>query len=405
MSAVATYANGLLFTISAIYYVNRIGLDPLQLVLVGTVLETTYLIFQLPTGVLADHFSRRLSVILGLTLTGLGFGLQGLAPDFGLLLFCQVLWGVGASFVEGANDAWLADEVGAERVGPIFLLNTQWCQIAGILGLLSSVALALIDLTLPIVLSGVIYLALSLFLVFAMPERGFKPVSIGNRPDLGSLSRTLITGLKVVWSRPVLLILLAVEFFVGAASEGFDRLWGAHLLTSVGLPVFGHWEAVIWFGIIGVGGDIISLVGLQFCRGWLNRLERSNIARLFVISQAVIIVGRFIFSLSGSFELAVGVLWISGALQALVRPLFNAWLTEVIPSNVRATVLSMHGQSNAVGQIVGGPGVGLLGRAFSTRVALLATGLMLVPNLWLYSKLGGQTRSQPVEDGPVTVEV
>ncbi|HEX2621018.1 MAG TPA: hypothetical protein VHL11_12745, partial [Phototrophicaceae bacterium] len=60
----------LTLTIYVVYYSTVVGLDPLQIVLVGTVFETTIFLFELPTGILADHYSRRLSIIIGVGLTG-----------------------------------------------------------------------------------------------------------------------------------------------------------------------------------------------------------------------------------------------------------------------------------------------------------------------------------------------
>ncbi|HEV8193805.1 MAG TPA: hypothetical protein VGP82_20320, partial [Ktedonobacterales bacterium] len=63
-------AGALYSTISAVYRVQAAGLNPLELVLVGTVLEAAYFLANLPTGVVADVYSRRLSVIIGLILYG-----------------------------------------------------------------------------------------------------------------------------------------------------------------------------------------------------------------------------------------------------------------------------------------------------------------------------------------------
>lgn len=67
----------LVFVISAVYFVQTIGLSPLQLVLVGTVMELTIFVFELPTGIVADLVSRRLSVLFGTAIMGLAFVLIG----------------------------------------------------------------------------------------------------------------------------------------------------------------------------------------------------------------------------------------------------------------------------------------------------------------------------------------
>lgn len=82
-------------TLQLVYQVKVVGLSPLQLVLVGTVLEATVLLFEVPTGVLADRYSRRLSIIVGAVLSGTGFLVQGLIPEFWAALACSLIWGIG----------------------------------------------------------------------------------------------------------------------------------------------------------------------------------------------------------------------------------------------------------------------------------------------------------------------
>src|SRR5207302_8329066 len=69
-------------TVNLVYQVEVAHLNPLQLVLVGTTLEIVAFLCQVPTGVLADLYSRRLSVILGVFVFGLGFILEGSFPRF-----------------------------------------------------------------------------------------------------------------------------------------------------------------------------------------------------------------------------------------------------------------------------------------------------------------------------------
>ncbi len=102
-------------SLSALYRIQVVGLDPLQLVLLGTALELAVFVFEIPTGIVADIYSRRLSVIIGMVLVGLGFLLEGLFPIFSIVFAAQVIWGIGATFESGAIDAWISDEVGEEK--------------------------------------------------------------------------------------------------------------------------------------------------------------------------------------------------------------------------------------------------------------------------------------------------
>ena len=71
----------------------------------------------MPTGLVADNYSRRLSIIIGFFLVGVGFVIEGLVPHFTVILLTQVIWGIGITFTSGATEAWIADEVGEASAG------------------------------------------------------------------------------------------------------------------------------------------------------------------------------------------------------------------------------------------------------------------------------------------------
>lgn len=96
--------------LSMVYHLEVVGLDPFQLVLVGTVLEASCFLFEVPTGVVADLYSRRRSVLIGIFLYGAGFLMEGSLPWFGTVLLAQVVWGCGDTFLTGALEAWIASE-------------------------------------------------------------------------------------------------------------------------------------------------------------------------------------------------------------------------------------------------------------------------------------------------------
>src|ERR1700694_2926825 len=79
--------------VNVVYQVEVAHLDPLDLLLVGSVLEVTCLLLQVPTGLLADTYSRKLAVVAGTVLIGAGVMVEGLLPNFWAILVAQVIWG------------------------------------------------------------------------------------------------------------------------------------------------------------------------------------------------------------------------------------------------------------------------------------------------------------------------
>jgi DHA3 family tetracycline resistance protein-like MFS transporter len=139
-SFVTSALYSLIFTVNLLYYILIAKLDPLQLVLVGTALEASVFLFEVPTGVLADSYSRRLSVIIGVFLIGVAFLINGIWPIFWVIVLAQVVWGLGHTFTSGAQQAWISDEIGEENSGSAFIQSARWDQWGGVTGIIICLA-------------------------------------------------------------------------------------------------------------------------------------------------------------------------------------------------------------------------------------------------------------------------
>jgi MFS transporter, DHA3 family, tetracycline resistance protein len=374
----------LISTVNLVYQVEVARLNPLQLVLVGTVLEFVAFVCQVPTGVLADIYSRRLAVILGVLLFGMAFVLEGSFPRFDVILVSQVLFGIGATLSDGAEQAWITDEVGEARVGQVFLRSTQVGLLAGLLGAIMSVGFASIRINLPIVIGGALSIGVAGFLLFFMPENNFHPVSQTERRTWRDMGNTFRSGLHVVRGRPILITILLIALFYGLYSEGFDRLWTAHFLMNFTFPPLGQLKPVVWFGIISVVGTLLTLGATEIVRQWVNIAQQRILIRALFVMNCLGIVSILVFALARNFFLAVAAVLLFKVFRTANEPIYTTWLTQNIDAKVRATVISMRGQVDAFGQIVGGPPVGYIGVTFSIQAALLTSSALLSPVLFLY---------------------
>jgi MFS transporter, DHA3 family, tetracycline resistance protein len=407
MCGAKAFAGALVLTILAIYYVTAVGMNPFQLVLAGTVFELAILLCEVPTGVLADTFSRRLSVIVGTLIIGVSLTLEGLVPLVAAVLIAEVIGGVGETFLSGATEAWLADEVGEEQVGPVYLRGAQVGRVAGLVGIPASVGLASLQLNLPIVVGGALYLALGLFLILAMPERGFRPAPPEQRASWGAALGTLRAGVRVVRGSSLLLALLAVNLVAGAAGEGFDKLWEAHLLLDYTFPSLGALQPVVWFGIINAATAIAGLLVVALFQRRLEAISRRSAAtaRALLALNALLVVSVIMFGLAGSFVLALTALLLKAVLSALSGPLHQTWLIQQTSPQVRATVLSISSQANSLGETAGGPFVGAVGARFSLRAAMVLSGALLAPVVALYARTLRQAAPGAEEPEATTPEI
>src|SRR5690606_24723093 len=123
------------------------------------------------------------------------------------------------------------------------------------------------------------------------------------------------------------------------------------------------------------------------------------LARGLLVISTGLIVSTLAFALAGSFALAVVALLAVGVFRSINWPLFDTWINQQIDSRIRATVLSMTGQVDAIGQIAAGPVVGLIGLRLSVRAAIFIAGLLLSPILLLYAR--ALRRPQPIEEAVI----
>jgi DHA3 family tetracycline resistance protein-like MFS transporter len=394
------------WVVMAVYLVQELHFSPLQLVLMGTVMEAAVFLCEIPTGVVADTYSRRLSLIVGYLGTGAAWLLVGVVSAPWAVIALWGLWGFFYTFTSGAEQAWIADEVGAENVGTIFLRGARYGQAGAVVGLLLQVAVGTQSLRAGVVLGGAFSIAAGLACIFVMPETGFRRRPREERGSaLAELRATATAGARYAWAAPVILLLVGVELFMGASSEAFDRLKEAHFLRDVGLP--GGIDPVVWFGILWLAGMVLNIAAIGSLIRRVDRSGRESIARYLVAFTFFELVAMLAFALTGSIWLAVaGILGVFFA-RNMAGPLYDTWMNaQIRDSSVRATVLSISGQSNAIGQATGGPVLGVIGNVWGIRVALATGAAAIAPALALFARaMAHQGREPELDQLPLATAV
>ena len=102
----------------------------------------------------AETYERKLSIVVSILLQGVAWSLVGLVPHFIPILIAWALWGFGYTFMSGAYEAWITDEVGSDEVGPVFVRGERFGYAGALVGLGLGVGVAAYDLSLSVVLGG-----------------------------------------------------------------------------------------------------------------------------------------------------------------------------------------------------------------------------------------------------------
>jgi MFS transporter, DHA3 family, tetracycline resistance protein len=228
----ASMCFSMMFVVTSLYEATVAGLTPVQLILVGTALELSAFLFEVPTGIVADVYSRRLSIIIGYVLMGVGFLVEGFFPFFATILLAQVIWGLGYTFTSGATQAWISDEVGEDSANKLFLRARRLGLFASLIGMGLATLVGANHVALPIQIGSLGVILIGFTLAIIMPETGFHPTPREDRNTWQHMWHTFNQGLAAVRAKPRLMSIVGVGLFYGIYSEGFDRLWVKHLLDT-----------------------------------------------------------------------------------------------------------------------------------------------------------------------------
>ena len=233
-------------------------------------------------------------------------------------------------------------------------------------------------MSIPIILAGIGWSGLAVYEVIAMPETGFQREANPEHEGMARCSK--LSAMAAGWSsqRGAGAVHRA-GVFTGASSEGMDRLSEAHFLKNFAFPEMGAAAAVVWFGMIDL---VLLLVGLGVTEELpqAHRHEQPHTRGEGGDSvECVADSGIVGFALAGGFWWAAAAYVAMRLFRGVASPLFNTWITQSIDQRVRATVLSMVSQSDAIGQVAGGPVIGWIGTAISLRAALVTSAVLLMP--------------------------
>lgn len=384
LSSSRSFCIHIVFTLNAIYYVSQAGLNPLQLVLIGTIMELAILFFEIPTGLVADFWGRKKSFVIGTFIIGVAHLLEGSFPEFWAIAIGAALWGIGWTFISGAETAWIADELENNELDLVFLKGARYGSVGSFLGIIVSVLIATaFSVQMAILIAGGLLVVIAMISLRIVPETKFVRMASEEATGFQQMLRALKSGFAQIKGNSILLGLAAITLFVGLASEGFDRLWGAHFIEGFQLDAE---EAVCWFGAFYAIAFLLNIGILKVVETYVKK----RFTDVLLVMNGLLVLTMLLFAMSEAFLLAIVLYWVIASLRAVNAPLITVVTNQQLQSQGRATALSMYGQLDAFGQVAGGPLVGMVALYTSIQGGIMMSALLIIPTvffLWKMRKL------------------
>ena len=251
--------------------------------------------------------------------------------------------------------------------------------------MLIAIPLGNIAVNLPIVTGGVMVAMIAVALTLFMSEHGFKPVRREDRNNWQHMGDIFKKGLNAVRTRPTLLAILGVGLVYGLYSEGWDRLWVKYLVDHFTLPSIFGMNEVAFFGLLRAGGMVLSILATRIVEKRLDANHAPSVARYMLGITVLLSAAILMFAFSPALAVSIAAVWLVSITRNVMGPLYDAWVNQRLDSDTRATVISMSGQVDAIGQVASGPIAGLIS-LWSIRAAITGASLLLLPTLPLITR-------------------
>ena len=375
LTLLSTLAASFIWGINTLFLLDA-GLSNTEAFAANAFFTAGQVLFEVPTGVVADIWGRRTSYLLGAatlllsTLLYLGMW-HARAPMWGWAV-ASMLLGLGFTFFSGATEAWLADALaftGAKDDLDAVLARGQ--TVAGAAMLTGAVGggfiAQLTNLGVPYVIRSVL-LGLTLAVaVGAMKDLGFVPdASLGPLKRVRGLLRGSIDyGLR---KPPIRWLMLAAPFTMGVGFFAF------YAMQPYLLQLYGNQGA---FGVAGLAAAAVA--GSQIVAGLIAPQVRRLFARrtdVLILATAIAVVCLAVLGWTSHFWVAVALLITWALAGAVCMPLRQAYLNGLIPSAQRATILSFDNLMGSAGGVVTQPALGRVADLSGYPAAYLASAVV-----------------------------
>ena len=370
-----TLAASFIWGINTLFLLDA-GLSNLEAFAANAFFTAGMVIFEIPTGIVADTWGRRVSYLLGtVTLAGSTFlywGLWLMDAPFWTWAVVSILLGLGFTFFSGAVEAWLVDALRyAEYDGSLELVFGRGQMVAGAAMLGGSVAGGVIaqatNLGVPFLVRGGVLLTMFVVAWRLMQDLGFTPEPAAHplQAMRNIFTASLDYGLK---NRPVRWVMLSAPFSTGVGIYVF------YALQPYLLELYGDEKA---YSIAGLAAAAVA--GAQIVGGW----GAPHVRRLFGRRTTTLILSAvadgFVLALLGVAEafwlgLALVVIW--GLLSAAQMPIRQTYLNGMIPSRQRATVLSFDSLMGSSGGVVIQPVLGRVADVYSYGTSFVVSAVI-----------------------------
>ena len=400
LAGLYTLAASLIWGVNTLFLLDA-GLSIGEVFVANAVFSAGMVVFEIPTGVVADTVGRRASYLLSVVVLGgttLAYvAASGAGMSLGVFAAISLVMGLGFTFYSGALEAWLVDALASvgsdEELDHVFARAQQVTGVAMLVGTTAGGLLGQIDLAVPFVVR-----ALLLVVVLVVAERTMRDLGFTPRPlEVSRIGEELVeqtrVGVAHGWEQPGLRRLIVAGTIRGAFVG-----WAFYAAQPYFLQLLDSDQ--VWIvGVITALMSLSTIAGNQLVEVLTRSCRRRS--SLIIGGSTVATMGAVAMGVTDSFWVAVPSFLLVTGSMGVISPVRQAYVHHVTPSQHRATVISFDAMLGSVGGVGGQLSLGRLSDARGLSAGYVVGGAftaLSLPVLWSLRRLGGDA-DRIVPDG------
>jgi MFS family permease len=380
LTLLQTLAASLIWGVNTLFLLDA-GLSLTEAFVANAAFTAGMVVFEVPTGVIADTFGRRTSFILGaatlLVTTAAYLGLWYVEAGIWWWVLVSALIGLGFTFFSGATEAWLVDALAATGyeggIESVFGRGQTVSGAAMLVGTIGGGFLGQINLGLPYAARSILLLTVIGAAWMWMHDIGYEPakgIAVGQQ--VRSLLRSSVR--HGLGNPPVRMFMLGAPFAAGVG------IWIFYAFQPYLLELFGDPNATYLAGIAAAVFATAQMIGGASVN-WVRRRvsSRTGVITMEVAIGSLALIGvgfAEMLAIPLGFWVAITLLALTALVSALSSPMQQAYMNACIPSEQRATVLSFASLMGSAGGVVAQPALGRVADVFSLGTGYVVAGLV-----------------------------
>lgn len=402
LSTFKTFAVSLFVATCVIFFMQR-GINLFEVSIIHLALYGSIFLFEIPTGIISDVFSRKMSFVCSCFLTSIGMLVFAFANTLEYFVIAAIIYGIGVTLESGSFEAWLIDSLDHKLYkdsDSVLIKESLITRTFAIFGIIFGAFLASNNAMLPWILGSIIVLIVGILAIIFMKEKYFEEKNNSTKENIALTKKTISRSIKCVKTNKairLLMVLVFIQSFVLAVIVQWQPLFKQYLQNESSL------------GFVGAGFFIAAGLGAIMCliiiprennssrsilllseslKNVINKIAKKtddnlysklqNKKNILIISQIIIGLGIFCSGASNIFPIVLIAFLFYNFAEGIFNPISRIYLNENISREERATLISFVSMISHIGLSIGLIFSGIIAQQLSISTAWMISGGLLV---------------------------